>query len=383
MHDATKLADQAERQLPEIIGDLCRLVELETPSADKAALNVGLDEIQAWLDERLGCPATRERHPGGQYGDVVDVTYPGTSPGAVLLLCHYDTVWPVGTLAEWPFTVEDERISAPGCLDMKLGLVHGVWALRLLRELGIPHPSVRLLLTGDEELGSHASRPHIERACAECLATLVLEPSADGMVKTRRKGLGLFDVVVRGVESHAGLDPAAGASAVHALAELVPAITALADPERGTTVNVGVISGGTGRNVVAGRARCEVDVRIQDPTEMSRIDAGLAALSSADERVAIEVSGAWNRAPLNPNEPSRRLFEQARAAAHDLRRTLEGVAVGGVSDANFVSTLGYPVLDGLGAVGYGPHSRDEHVIPDRSPGQIAMLASLINRIGES
>lgn len=378
--EATMLAERAGVALPEVLADLRRLVESETPSIDKEALNAGLADIETWLTERLGEPVARERHDGGRYGDVFDVTYPGTTDGTVLLLCHYDTVWPVGTLAEWPFTTEDDRITAPGCLDMKLGLVHGVWALRLLRELEVPHPSVRFLLNGDEEVGSHASRPHIERACTETTATLVLEPSREGKVKVRRKGMGLFDLTVHGVESHAGLDPTAGASAIHALAELIPAVTALADHDRGTTINVGRINGGTGRNVVAGQASCEIDIRIQDPAEMPRIDAGFAALAVADDRIKIELTGEWNRPPMNPNPLSERLFDHARAAAQDVGRTLEGTSVGGVSDANFVSALGKPVLDGLGAVGAGPHSRDEHVIPSESPAQIAVLAGLISRL---
>ncbi|CAM03892.1 carboxypeptidase G2 precursor [Saccharopolyspora erythraea NRRL 2338] len=374
------MVDRAGAALPDVLADLRRLVESETPSNDKQALDAGLADIGNWLTERLGEPAARERHDGGRYGDILDVTFPGTAAGTVLLLCHYDTVWPVGTLAEWPFTTEGDRITAPGCLDMKLGIVHGVWALRLLRELEIPHPSVRFLLNGDEEIGSHASRPHIERACTESTATLVLEPSRAGKAKIRRKGLGLFDLAVRGVESHAGLDPAAGASAIHALAELIPAVTALADPGRGTTINVGLITGGTGRNVVAGRAGCEIDIRIQDPAEMPRIDAGFASLAVADDRIEVEVTGGWNRPPMNPNPPSERLFDHARGAAEDIGRTLEGTSVGGVSDANFVSALGKPVLDGLGAVGAGPHSRGEHVVPSESPGQLAMLAGLISRL---
>ncbi|QUH03694.1 M20 family metallopeptidase [Saccharopolyspora erythraea] len=380
MNDATALVERAGDVLPDVLADLRRLVESETPSNDKQALDAGLADIGTWLTERLGEPVARERHDGGHYGDVLDITLPGTASGTVLLLCHYDTVWPVGTLAEWPFTTEGDRITAPGCLDMKLGIVHGVWALRLLRELEIPHPSVRFLLNGDEEIGSHSSRPHIERACTESTATLVLEPSRAGKAKIRRKGLGLFDLAVRGVESHAGLDPAAGASAIHALAELIPAVTALAAPDRGTTINIGLISGGTVRNVVAGRAGCEIDIRIQDPEEMPRIDAGFAALAVADDRIEVEVTGGWNRPPMNPNPPSERLFDHARAAAEDIGRTLEGTSVGGVSDANFVSALGKPVLDGLGAVGAGPHSRDEHVVPSESPGQIAMLAGLISRL---
>lgn len=371
------LASLVERELPAVLADLRGLVECETFSLDRPALESGLAGIDSWLSERLGEPMARTRHSGGEHGDILDLTYAGNAGGTVLFPCHYDTVWPAGTLAEWPFSVDDDRITGPGCLDMKFGIVQVVWALRILRELGIAHPSVRLLLTGDEEIGSPASRPHIERTAEQVDATLVLEPSKDGMAKTHRKGMGLFEIVVHGIESHAGLNPEAGASAIHALAELVPSITALAAPEHGTTVNVGTISGGTGSNVVAGRASCEIDVRVQDPAEMPRISAGLAALSPSDHRVKVQLGGDWNRPPMNPNPASEELLGRAREAARNLGTELETTSVGGASDANFLSALGHPVLDGLGAVGAGPHSRDEHVVVSSIPHRIALVAGIL------
>lgn len=380
---APRLREAAQGHLQDVLEDLRTLVELETPSNDKALLDAGLDGIEAWIGTRLGAPELRARHAGGAYGDVLELLYPGTSDTVVLFVCHYDTVWPRGTLAQWPVTVDGDRFSGPGCFDMKAGLVQGVWALRLLREAGLPTPTVRLLLNGDEEIGSPASRPHIERASEDAALTLILEPSRAGMVKTRRKGMGLFDISAHGVESHAGLDPEAGASAVHALAGLVSQVTALENPARGTTVNVGMFSGGTGRNVVAGRAICHVDVRIQDPAEMERIDAGLAALTSADPRVKIEVTGEWNRPPMNPNGETERMFAVAREVAAELGEDLGEIAVGGASDGNFVSALGRPVLDGMGAQGAGPHSRDEHVLVSGTPHQIALAAGLISRVAST
>ncbi|MGW7621525.1 M20 family metallopeptidase [Streptomyces antimycoticus] len=374
------LAAATVRVLPEMIEDLRTLVELETPSNDKRLLNAGLATISGWLDERLGEPDGTERHDCGTYGDVLAVTYRGTAPGTVLLLCHYDTVWPAGTLAEWPFQVEDGRVSGPGVFDMKTGLVQAVWALRLLRELELPHPSVRLLLNGDEEIGSPASRRHIERLSEDVLATLVFEASLDGALKTSRKGVGLFDVTAYGIESHAGLDPFAGASAIHALAEVVPQIAALSAPERGTTVNVGLISGGTGRNVIAAQASCGIDIRIAEPEEMKRIDTALHALLPSDQRVRLTVTGEWNRPPMVPNEPSRRLFEQAHAVAAEHGWELEETAVGGASDGNFVSALGRPVLDGLGALGSGAHARHEHTVLAPIPVRTALTVGLLRAL---
>jgi glutamate carboxypeptidase len=262
---------------------------------------------------------------------------------------------------------------------MKCGLVQAVWALRLLRALSLPRPAVRLLLNGDEEIGSPASRPHIERLSEDAAATLVCEAAAgpEGALKTSRKGVGLFEVTVEGVEAHAGLDPDRGASAVHALAELVTQIAKLGARERGTTVNVGVISGGTGRNVVAGQARCGIDVRVAEPAEAARVDAGLAALRASDPRVRVSVTGSWNRPPLVPNPGSRLLFKQAQSVAADLGWTAGETSVGGASDGNFVAALGRPVLDGLGAVGAGAHARHEHVLLDHIPPRTALLAGLL------
>ncbi|WP_414637581.1 M20 family metallopeptidase [Amycolatopsis sp.] len=361
--------------------DLRALVELETPSEHKELLDAGLSEIHRWLATRLGEPAQLHRHDGGAHGDVLEAAYPGAMPGEVLILCHYDTVWPAATLADWPFEVVDGRASGPGTFDMKSGIVQAVWAVRCARELGLPLPSVRFLLTGDEEIGSPAGRAHIERLSEGALATLVLEASLNGAVKTGRKGVGLFDVVVTGVEAHAGLEPDAGVSAIHQLALLVPRLAALADRALGTTVNVGLISGGTARNVIAGQAWCALDIRVAEPAEMARLDAAFAELRPADPRARVSVRGEWNRPPMVPNPPSQRLFKLAHQVAAELGIALAEVSVGGASDANFVSALGRPVLDGLGALGGGAHSRHEHVLLDHLSQRTALLTNLLVALG--
>ena len=366
--------------LPAMTQDLRTLVELETPSHDKALLDTGLAAIHSLLADRLGTPGELHRYDGRAHGDVLEVTYPGELPGFVLFLCHYDTVWPEGTLAGWPFEVSGNRAGGPGAFDMKLGLVQAIWALRCVRELGLPVPTVKLLLTGDEEIGSPMSRPHVERLSEGALATLVFEASLDGALKTGRKGVGLFDVTVRGVEAHAGLEPQAGVSAIHQLAELVPGIAALADPALGTSVNVGLIAGGTGRNVVAGEATCGIDVRVAAPEEAARLDAAFAGLTPSDPRATLTVDGGWNRPPMVPNPASQRLFKLAHGVGADLGLALGEVSVGGASDANFVSALGRPVLDGLGAVGAGAHARHEHVLLDHVPVRTALVAELLTAL---
>ncbi|GCB49448.1 M20 family metallopeptidase [Streptomyces sp. NL15-2K] len=375
-----RIASLARTALPEMTDDLRMLVEHETPSDDKELLNAGLAAVEARAYERLGPPDEARRHDGGPHGDMLELLYRGTSPATVLVLCHYDTVWPAGTLAQWPFHVaEDGRASGPGVFDMKCGLMQAVWALRLLRELDLPRPAVRLFLNGDEEIGSPVSQAHVERLSEDAAATLVCEAAAgpEGALKTSRKGGGIFELTVDGVEAHAGLEPERGASAVHALAELVTQIVELRSPELGTTVNVGVISGGTGRNVVAGQARCGIDVRIAVPAETARIDTALAALRPSDPRVTATVTGGWARPPMVPNPGSGLLFKQAQSIAADLGFTARETAVGGASDGNFVAALGRPVLDGLGGVGDGAHARHEHVLLDHVPSRTALIAGLL------
>lgn len=374
------IIDWTRQALPAMLDDLRAVVELETHSYDKAMLVKGLREIRARAVGHLGTPDDEILHEGGRHGDILELTYQGTAPGTVLMLSHYDTVWPTGTLSGWPFALVDGKATGPGVFDMKTGLVQSVWALRGLRELGLPHPSVRFLFNGDEEIGSPSSREHIEAASEDALATLVFEASMDGALKTARKGVGLFSVSVTGIEAHAGLDPYAGASAIHALAEIVTTLAGAGSRERGTTVNVGLIGGGTGRNVAAGQATCGVDVRVTDPAEMGRIDDLFADLRASDPRVTISATGEWNRPPMTPNPASQRLFKEAQEVAAGFGRLVDEVAVGGASDGNFVSALGRPVLDGMGAVGDGAHARHEHVLVEHIPERTALTMGLITAL---
>lgn len=348
----------------DMLADLQVLVEQETPSDDPAALHRGLDVLRDLIGERLGRPATEERADGGEYGDVTVLDYPGTdgSTAPLVLLGHYDTVWPVGTLADRPFEVTDDRILGPGVFDMKAGLVQMLWALRIAREHDIPLPPVRMVLNGDEEIGSPVSRPVIERAAAGARAGLVFEPAGPGgALKTARKGTGLFRIRVTGTEAHAGLDPTAGASAIDELARTVLVVRDAADLDRGTSVNVGVIAGGTRSNVVAGRAHCDLDVRVSTPEETRRMDRVLEALGTRSPGTSLQVEGEWNRPVMQRSAGTVALLDTARTAAGTVGVRVHEVAVGGASDGNFLAALGLGVLDGLGAVGDGAHARHEHV----------------------
>lgn len=280
--DTAALLERVAKHHGEMLEDLAHYVELETPSDDRRLLEAGLARIDAWLRERLGEPAAVSTTGGGAYGDVRVYDYPGEGTAPVLVLAHYDTVWPKGTLADWPFGVDGDRATGPGIFDMKAGLVQAVWALRVLAEAGLSRPPVRLVLNGDEEIGSPVSRPVIEAAAEGAGAALVFEASAAGALKTARKGVGIFRVDVTGVEAHAGLDPRRGVSAVDELARIVLTLHGLTDHEAGTTVNVGVVTGGTRTNVTAGSAVGHLDVRVRTQAEADRIDAALAAVAPAD-----------------------------------------------------------------------------------------------------
>ena len=366
----------------ELLADVAAYVGIETPSDDKECLTRGLSWVDGWLCERLGSPSSVRDVDGGVHGDIKVYDFPG-SGSPVLVLAHYDTVWPLGTLADWPFTVDGDRATGPGIFDMKSGLVHAVWALRALDAAGLPRPAVRLVLNGDEEIGSPASRPVIEEAAAGTRATLVFEASADGAVKTARKGVGLFKVRTTGVEAHAGLDPAKGASAIDELARAVLALHGLSDPAAGTTVNVGVISGGTRQNVIAGAASGEIDVRVSSATEAARIDASVAALTAHDPRATVTVEGGWNRPVMERSSAIAELYELAREQAAELGVTLRECSVGGASDGNFVAALGHPVLDGFGAVGDGAHARHEHISVEGMVERTALAAAVLHRLGTS
>lgn len=363
----------------DLLADVATYVNIETPSDDKASLDRGLSWLDGWLRERLGSPSAVRDVDGGRYGDIKVYDFPGAGD-PVLLLCHYDTVWPLGTLADWPFTVDGDRATGPGIFDMKSGLVHAVWALRALDAAGLPRPAVRLVLNGDEEIGSPASRPVIEEAAAGTRATLVFEASADGAVKTARKGVGLFRVNTTGVEAHAGLDPTKGASAIDELARAVLALHALSAPDAGTTVNVGVISGGTRQNVIAGAATGEIDVRVSSAVEAARIDEAVTALSAHDPRATVKVAGGWNRPVMERSEAIAGLYEIAREQAAELGIELAECSVGGASDGNFVAALGHPVLDGFGAVGDGAHARHEHISVAGMLERTTLAAAVLHRL---
>jgi glutamate carboxypeptidase len=315
-----------------------------------------------------------------QRGDHLQADWPGDGP-PVLLLGHFDTVWPQGTLERMPLTTQDGRLSGPGVFDMKAGIAIALSAVRALRTLELRRPAIRMLWTTDEEIGSGTSRAAIEDAARAARAVLVLEPALPGgALKTARKGCGEYELAVEGIAAHAGLDPGKGVSAVHELAEQIAAIERLQDLERGITVNVGVVAGGTRPNVVAEHASAVIDVRCPSAEGAQSVDAAIRGLQPRRPGARLRITGGFERPPLERTPAVGRLFALAADVASSLGRTLAEGAAGGGSDGNFTAALGTPTLDGLGAVGDGAHASHEYVEIRELPWRVALVAGLLSRL---
>jgi glutamate carboxypeptidase len=300
----------------------------------------------------------------------------------LLVVGHLDTVWPLGTLAARPFRVEDGRAYGPGIFDMKAGVMIASFSMRALKALSrVTKRPTTLLMTCDEETGSHFSRDIIEDEARRTHAALVLEPPIPGgTIKTGRKGVGEFELIIRGRPAHAGNDPRAGISAITELAHQILAINKLCDYERGTTLNVGVARGGVLSNVIAAEAHAFIDMRFQTVEEGTRIMKAMSGLQPVLEGARLEVIGGINRPPLVRTSETGVLFEQARTLASEIGFELKEGSVGGGSDGNFIAALGVPVLDGLGVDGAGAHAEHEHIIISDIPRRAALLTRLIEMI---
>jgi len=354
------------------------LVGFESPTTDKAAVDRCGRELASRL-EAIGGRVTRLSRQ--DRGDHLLAEF-GCGTSQVLLLGHFDTVWPVGQLERMPLLERDGRLHVPVIFYMKAGIAIGMLAVRALLEAGAPlSHRIVMLWTTDEEVGSGSSREAIEDEARRSDAVWVLEPSLPGgALKTSRKGCGGYDVFVRGIAAHAGVDPAKGASAIHELAHQVVRIQALQDLARGVSVNVTTIQGGSRTNVIPDEARAFVDVRVPTMAEAERVYRALHALEAVDARTQLEVTGGVDRPPLERSAAVVRLYDQAREIARELGQDLAEGGTGGGSDGNFTAALGVPTLDGLGAVGYGAHALHEHVELSALPDRAALIASLIGTL---
>jgi glutamate carboxypeptidase len=382
--DSASLLPLCEAGRAWMLAALEALVRVESPSDDKPAVDRCVDVLAA-LGRESGALVDRIAVAGA--GDHLKLAFgPPAGTGAIrlLLLGHIDTVWPIGTLSAMPVAYRDGALYGPGVYDMKAGLVIGLQAMRALGPS--LSASVVLLATSDEEVGSATSRELIEAEARVADAVLVLEPALEhaplplGGVKVGRKGVGEFRLDVTGVPAHAGLEPEKGASAVRELARQLIAIDGLARPAYGTTINAGVVGGGTRGNVVAEHAWATLDVRVTAMDEARRVEQALSRLEPADPRITLRVSGRVNRPPLEPSQPGQRLYDRAAQVARALGYPLPAGSVGGASDGNFTAALGIPTIDGLGAVGGGAHARHEHVRIEALPLRAALVADLIEHL---
>jgi len=366
----------------ELIPLLKLLVETESPSHDKAAVD-RVGAIVASEARKLGGQV--EAIQNSETGDHVLVRFSPARPPtfdlqpSILILCHMDTVFSLGTIQKIPYREEGEKIFGPGTLDMKAGIVIALAAVESAQRSGLRR-AVTLLCTSDEEIGSHTSRALIESLAKESALVLVMEGALlDGSLKTWRKGTGGFSVTVRGRAAHAGGDHQAGRNAIEEMSHQVIAIQKLTDYEKQTTVNVGVMRGGTVSNVVPEEARIEVDVRVMQAGEWERLESEMKKLAPVLDGTRIEIAGGLNRPPMPFDDWMKSTFEKAKTIAARIGMELKAGGTGGASDGNFVAPLGIPLLDGMGAVGEGYHSEREFIFADSLEQKAKLIAELIER----
>ncbi|MDX2035513.1 MAG: M20 family metallopeptidase [Isosphaeraceae bacterium] len=359
-----------------ILESLRRLVEHESPSRVKPALDPLASELQARL-EAVGVEV--DRVPNASGGDHLIGRYRGGSAPAIVVVGHFDTVWPSGTLESMPFRIAGDRAFGPGIYDMKAGFVILERALAALREFGIrPAGDLRIVWTSDEEIGSPTSRGLIEEIARQCAAALVLEPPlAGGRLKTARKGVGQYALEVEGKSAHAGVEPEKGVNAIVELAHQILEVCSFARPDLGTTLNVGTIEGGTTSNVVPASASAVVDVRIATTAEATRITERFGSLAAKHPGAKLVVRGGINRPPMERTPRIAELLERAREIARPLGIALEEGSTGGGSDGNFTAAVGTPTLDGLGVDGEGAHAPHESILIPSLLERILLLTALL------
>jgi glutamate carboxypeptidase len=360
--------------------DLTRkFVLVESPSDSKSAVDSCAALAGAHL-KQLGARVKVHRQP--LHGNALEARFgprasarDGAKP--ILLLGHLDTVWPLGTLQSMPCRIRNGRLWGPGTLDMKAGVAMASTAIELLIEAELLRREIILLLNGDEEIGSPASRPITENLARQCSAVYVLEPAQGLAYKTARKGIGDWHIRVKGVAAHAGVDFEKGANALLELACVIETVSGWTDLKRGLTVSVGVAAGGTKSNVVPAHAQADIDVRIPRLADVARIARKFAALRPVDPRCTLTVTGKINRPPMERSRGGVRLFHQAQTFARELGFELNEASTGGGSDGNFTAALGIPTLDGMGAVGEGAHAPHESVLVEHLAPRTALLAAML------
>jgi glutamate carboxypeptidase len=374
------LIDEVHGRQDALLKLLEAIVRMETPSNEKAAV----DRLVGFLRDRcteLG--ASIEPHPQEDWGDLTVADWPGTSDGGqILVMTHIDTVWPIGTIDRLPFSIEDGIGRGPGIFDMKASVAMMLEAMAICRDKGLAHRPIRWLINTEEEMGSPASRPLIESLARESEYVLCLEPPVppDGALKTARKGVGMFTVTVRGRAAHAGADPTKGVSAIQELANQIHYLHSLTDLDLGTTVNVGVVSGGTRRNVIAAEARALVDLRVVTMKEAERVVEAILKSQAHLDGAEVLIEGGINRPPMERTEAIAAAFERARRIGAELGLELKEESTGGASDGNFTAAVGATTIDGLGCPGEGGHADHEHILITGLIERTALLTALLTEL---
>jgi glutamate carboxypeptidase len=366
--------------LDESLSVLRTLVELESFSGDKS----GVDSLAEYVaGEFKACGAAVETLPLAACGNALVVRWScAASASPIMLLCHLDTVWEPGTIRQRPFRVEDGRAYGPGVFDMKSSILLCLLISRAFRAgLCAPGNEVLFFFAPDEETGSAASLPALERLAGSCRAVLCLEPPLPGgRAKTSRKGSGEFSILVQGIAAHAGLDHEKGANAILELSRIVLQLQAITDYERGISVNVGIIRGGAAANVVPAVAEAKVDLRYLRLQDGQAVEAQIRSLRPTDARCTLRVAGGIDRPPLERTAEVARLYEKARGIADSIGMPFGEGPAGGASDGSLTAALGIPTLDGLGVDGDGAHADHEHVIVADIPRRAALLCELLRSI---
>jgi len=354
-------------------------VNQDSPTYDKPAVDTMGQIISQSFVEAGGSLTAIHSQP--ERGDHYTVTY-GNGDGQILLLCHFDTVWPLNEAKKRPFAIENGHAMGPGVHDMKGGIVIALFALRAIQHLQLkpPHKLV-FLFTSDEEIGSPTSRTLIKAEGQKSNYCFVLEGAHNkSRLTTSRKGVGRFNIEVTGIPAHAGVEPQKGASAIEELARQIQILHSMTDFERGVTVNVGVMSGGERPNIVAARATAEIDLRVTTLADGEEFTQKILGLQPQVSGCQVRVTGGINRGPFEETPAGLTLFEKAKAIAPDLGFTVEKFSSGGGSDGNLAAALGVPTLDGLGSLGGGAHALTEYTIVDALPLRAALLAELIMQL---
>jgi glutamate carboxypeptidase len=362
---------------PKMIQNIEKFVRADSPSTSKELVDRCGEVIAKVFEETL--QIVPEIIQQDQVGNHLKFTY-GEGEDQILIVGHIDTVWNPGDLE---YRVEDNRIYGPGIFDMKGGIIQAIWAVKALRDLNVPiNKKIVFLCNADEELGSPTSRPYIEDEARKSKYVFVVEPSVskNGSLKTARKGIGVFHLRVKGAASHAGNHHDQGVSAIAELARQILFLEGLTNYESGTTVNVGVISGGSVVNVVPEEASAQIDIRMSTLSEYKRIEDIILGLQPINPKTTLTVTGGMTRPPMERTADTEYLFNRAQKIARDLGFELREESVGGGSDGNFTAALGIPTLDGLGCVGDGPHAVYEHIVADALPERTALLAELIKQV---